>query len=115
MEISKYRLASSNLDQAVNYLVENLNFDYENHSSDMSVLTEEEFHFRTTSSQLNMIVARRSEDFIFLDIIGSAGGSGIFNFDFWSEQGYINKVRKVLDSYCEEYGLTLEVLPKDGV
>jgi len=114
MEISKYRLVSSNLDQVVNFLVENLTFDYENHSSDMSVLTEEEFHFRTSSSQLNMIVARRTEDSIFLDIIGSAGGSGIFNFDFWSEQGYINKVRKVLDRFCEEYGLILEELPKEG-
>lgn len=115
MEISKYKLASSNLDQIVNYLVENLNFDYENHSSNMSVLTEEEFHFRTSSTQLNMIVARMTEDSIFLDIIGSAGGSGIFNFDFWSEQGYINKVRKVLDNYCDEYGLIFEALPKDGV
>ena len=44
MEISKYRLSSNNLDQVVNFLVANLPFDYENHSKDMSVLAQEEYH-----------------------------------------------------------------------
>ena len=50
MEISKYRIDTMDLDQTVNFLVANLSFDYENHSNDMSILAEEEYHFRTSSS-----------------------------------------------------------------
>ena len=60
-----------------------------------------------------MVVVKRRDSALFLDIMGSAGGAGMFNFDFWSEQGYIKKVRKILDDYCEDYGISLEELPRD--
>ena len=66
MEISKYRLATSDLDQLVNYLADNLPFDYENHSIEMSVLAEEEYHLRSGSTQLNMVIAKKKEDYILL-------------------------------------------------
>jgi hypothetical protein len=113
MEISKYRLSTSNLDQVVNFLVANLPFDYENHSKDMSVLAQEEYHLRSSSTQLNMIIAKRQEDIILLDIMGMAGGAGMFNFDFGSEKGYLRKVCVVLERYCEEFGLGIEEIAKE--
>ncbi len=110
MKISKFKISTADLDKTISYLIENLSFDYENHSTDMSVLASEEFYFRNNSTQLNMIIARKKESSIFLDIMGSAGGSGFFNINFWSEKGYIKRVRKVLDKYTEEFNLTIEEL-----
>lgn len=110
MKISKYQIATPDLDKVVNYIVKNLPFDYENHSSDMSILASEEYYLRNNSSQMNMVIAKRKDSSIFIDIIGGAGGKGILNINLWSEQGYIKRVRKVLNNYCEEFGLELEEL-----
>lgn len=59
MEISKYKLSTQDLDQVVNYIADHLPFDCENHSADMSVLTQEEYHLRSTSTQLNMVVIKK--------------------------------------------------------
>lgn len=108
MKIGKFRLLTSDLDKTVNYLVENLSFDYENHSVDMSVLSSEEYYFRNSSTQLNMIIAKKKDSFILVDVIGSAGGTGIFNISWGSEKGYIKTVRKVLDKFCEEYEVEMQ-------
>jgi len=110
MRTTKYKLATDDLDKTVNYLIERLDFDYENHSINMSVLALEEFYFRNSSTQLNMIIAKREESYILIDVMGSAGGTGIFNINWWSEKGYIKRVKRVLDEYAEEFSLTLEEL-----
>ena len=107
MEILKLIIVSSNLDQIVNYLVDHLPFDYENHSAEMSVLAQEEYHLRSTSTQLNMIVAKRKGDSILLDVIGGAGGSGLLNCDFGTEKGYLKKVSEVLECYGDEFGISV--------
>jgi hypothetical protein len=113
MEISKYRLATSDLDQLVNYLADNLPFDYENHSSEMSVLAEEEYHLRSSSTQLNMIIAKKKEDYIHVEIMGCAGGSGLLNCDLGTEKMYLKKVYPVLEMYCGEHSLIMEELTTD--
>ncbi len=110
MEISKFKLLTEDLDQLVNYLADHLPFDYENHSGDMSVLAQEEYHLRSTSTQLNMVIAKKHADYILLDIIGSAGGSGMLNNDFGSEKAYLRKAFAVLERYCEEFTIDLEEL-----
>ncbi|MCX6248021.1 MAG: hypothetical protein NTW10_09825 [Bacteroidetes bacterium] len=76
MKILKLKIGSIDLDKTIDYLADHLQFDYENHSTDMSVLTSEEFYIRNLSAQLNMIIARKTDSHIFIDIIGGAGGSG---------------------------------------
>jgi len=110
MKICRYKLATQNLDQIVNYLADHLPFDYENHSTDMSVLSQEEYQLKSTSTQLNMVVAKRHEDYILLDIMGSAGGTGMLNHDFGTEKGYLKQVSIVIERYCEEFGVEPEVL-----
>jgi hypothetical protein len=112
MEILRYKVISTDLDLLVNYLADHLPFDYENHSPDMSVLAQEEFHLRSSSTQLNMVLAKRHEDYILLDVIGSAGGSGMFNSDFGSEKGYLRKACAVLEGFVEEHGCDLVELEK---
>jgi hypothetical protein len=112
MEILKYKLFSTDLDQLVNFLADHLPFDYENHSPDMSVLAQEEYHLRSTSTQLNMVIAKRQEEYILVDIMGSAGGSGMFNSDFGTEMGYLKTAFAVLERFVEEHGYDIEELEK---
>jgi hypothetical protein len=79
----------------------------------MSVLAQEEYHLRSSSTQLNMIVAKKQGDCVLMDIMGSAGGSGMFNFDFGSEKGYLRKALTVVEMYCEEFGLAMEEIEKE--
>lgn len=102
MNISKFKINTGDLNIVVNYLVEHLSFDYENHCADMSILANEEFYFRNSSTQLNMIIAKKENSGISLDVIGGAGGTGILNINWWSERGYIKRVRKVLEKLAEE-------------
>ena len=108
MKILKLKLHSDDLDKITNYLVENLSFDYENHSTDMSVLASEDYYFRNNSTQLNMIIAKKETSYIILDIMGGAGGSGFLNINWWSEKGYTNRVRKILNRFKEEYNVMME-------
>ena len=108
MKILKLKINDGDLDRLVNYLIEHLSFDYENHSTEMSVIASEEFYFRTFSAQLNMIIARKETSYILIDIVGAAGGSGLLIIDWWSEKGYTNRVKKVLNKYKEEFNLVIE-------
>ena len=108
MKIGKFKLFTSDLDKTVNYLVENLSFDYENHSVDMSILSSEEYYFRNRSTQLNMIIAKKIESCILIDVLGSAGGTGIFNISWGSEKGYIKTVHKIINKFSEEYSVEIQ-------
>jgi hypothetical protein len=114
MKILKLKLGCADLEKTIEYLIENLRFDYENHSIDMSVLASEEFYFRNASTQLNMIIALLDKSEIYIDIMGGAGGSGILNINWWSEKGYTNRVKKVLRKYAAEFNLPLEEIDTTG-
>ncbi len=107
MNITVYTLQSNDLDSLVDYLGAHLSFDYENHSTDMSIIFEERYYWRNKSTQLNMIIAKREKSKIQLDVIAGAGGTGFFNLNRWSEKGYLKRVRKVLDKFTTEFGLEL--------
>jgi hypothetical protein len=108
MKIVKLKLGCPDLDRLIDYLISNLQFDYENHSTDMSILASEDYYFRNNSTQQNMIVAKKADSAITIDIMGGAGGSGFLNINWWSEQGYTNTVKRVLVRYVEEFNLTME-------
>ncbi len=106
MRILKLKLGSSDLVATIDFLINNLKFDYENHSTDMSVLTWEEYYFRKI--QFNMIIVKKEQSHILIDIIGGAGGAGILKITWWSEKRYTNRVRKVLEKYVHEFNFSLE-------
>lgn len=110
MNVSKFRLHTTELEKLTQYLRSALSFDYKNHSEDMNILASERYYLRNNSTQLNMVVVKRNNSMIWIDIIATAGGAGIFNINLWSEKGYIKKVRKVLDQYAENQELVLEEL-----
>jgi len=106
MKVLKFKLGDSDLDKVIAHLVNNLKFDYENHSTDMSILASEEYWFRST--QLNMIIAKKEKSHILIDIIGAAGSTGILHINWWSEKGYTNRVKKVIKEYVDEFKLPLD-------
>lgn len=112
MKISKYKISTTDIDKLVNYLAEELSFDYENSNDDMCLLVSEEFYFRNNSTQVNMVIVKRDDYSLYVDVIGGGGGTGLFNISLWSEKGYIKRVSKVLNKFIEEFGLTLEELLK---
>ena len=59
----------------IKYLKKYLPFEYQNHSSDMSILANEDLHLRTNSSQMDMVILKIEEGSIDIDVIGGAGGT----------------------------------------
>lgn len=108
MNISRYKIFTIDREEFINYLNNYLSFKYENHSSDMSILANEEYYLRNNSTQMNLVILKINENSLDIDIIGSAGGSGIFNINLWSEKGYIKKVKKLLVKFSEEYKIKIE-------
>ena len=103
-------MSTRNLDDLVNYFVDQIQFDYENHSEEISILVKEAFYLRTSSTQNNMLIFKRSGNHILVDIIGSAGGTGLLNFSWGSEASFINKVMHLLKDYCSLNRIELETL-----
>lgn len=114
MEVSRYRIDSTDIDDFVDYLIDELSFNYESHSPNMSLLASEEYYFRNGSTQLNMIVAKSLDNAIVVDVVGAAGGRTIFRFDWGSEIGYIERVAKKLRTYAKDRDVKIEELKMRG-
>jgi hypothetical protein len=108
MTIQKLKIADTDLDRIVNFLIGELNFDYENHSTDMSILLAETIHFRNSYGQANMVILKKEQSSILVDIIGCGGNIGLLGIVGNSEAGYTEKVAKVITRYAEELELSLE-------
>jgi hypothetical protein len=106
----RFKLGSSDLKKIIDYLTDNydLDFIYENHSNDMSILASEDLYLRTGSYQFNMIIGKIENEHIIIDVIGGAGGTGLLNISWGSEKSYTKKVKIILRNYVEESNLTFE-------
>jgi hypothetical protein len=108
MKILKLKVGTTDLDSMKVYIIKNFEFQYENHSADMTILATEDFYFRNNSTQLNMIVAKREESALLIDVIGGAGGAGLLNINWWSEKSYTGKVNNLLQKYAKVNDLTIQ-------
>jgi hypothetical protein len=108
MRIVKHKLSDSDLDKLVNYLIEHLNFSYENHSSDMSIISSEQQYLWSKGYQHNMIVAKKNKSAILIDIIVVSSDQLFYSFKASSHKKYILSVEKVLHEYAKRFDLTLE-------
>ncbi len=112
MNVSRLKVFTTDREKIIGFLTEYQSYKYRNHSADMSVLINEEYYFRNDSTQLNMIILKLKDQSIEIDIIGGAGGTGLFNFNFWSEKGYLKKVKKVLAKFSNEFNIKIEEIEK---
>lgn len=80
----------------------------------MSVLIEENFYWRNSSTQLNVVMAKRKEDRIYITAVGGGGGTGVFNISWGSEKSFLRQMKKLLKQYAETNNFTL-LLKNDGL
>src|SRR3954453_5325906 len=102
MTVLKLKISDDNLDELVNYLIQELSFDYECHSQDMSILMADSFYPIKIQAQVNMMFFKRDTSFILTDIIGAGGGDGILNLDWGTEKGYTKTAAKAIHQYAAE-------------
>lgn len=78
--------------------------DYLNTSDSMIVLGCETYRFRNNSTQWDMVVLKKIEGETHIDIVGTAGGSGLFNISWWSESGFTKSMFRHLVNQCDNNG-----------
>src|SRR5687768_15229667 len=88
------------LTKLVTHLTTSYQVDYVNMSNDMAVLANENFYIRNNSAQLDMLVLKMEDSVLYVDLMGSAGGAGLFNFNFGSERSFIKRTTKIILDYC---------------
>lgn len=108
MKISRFKVYTTDRKMIIKYLKKYLPFEYQNHSSDMSILANEDLHLRTNSSQMDMVILKIEEGSIDIDVIGGAGGVGILNINWGSEKESIKGVRNILLQFSEEFNIKME-------
>lgn len=110
MEIATVKIGTPLLDEFIGQLKQHLSFQYENRSTDMCILAGEDYYIFNDSSQLNMVVAKKEGSTILADAIGGAGGTGIFNFNFFSESEFVNSAIDAMRECCQSMNWDFEVV-----
>lgn len=109
MKVEKYSIETSEATLLMKAITRDLpNADYINVSSDMTIIGYEVYKLRNNSTQMNMLVLKKDDNNYILDVIGAAGGSGIFNISFWSESGFIKQIKRLLTDYCDKHQIRFE-------
>ncbi|WP_343748474.1 hypothetical protein [Fluviicola sp.] len=80
------------------------NNKYIKQTKDMVLAASEVYKMRNGSTQMNMLVLYR-ENGITIDIMGAAGGTGVFNWSWGSEAGFTREMAIRYKNYCEKHGL----------
>ena len=105
MRIESYTLNTSDLVDLRSYLRKEFSIEFGRGAKNFFVLAFEDYYFRTNSTQLEMIVAVLVDSKIRIDVIGSAGGSGLLNLDWGSEKKFLKRFSKVIEKYKEMRGI----------
>ncbi|MCJ8291836.1 MAG: hypothetical protein HRT58_18745 [Crocinitomicaceae bacterium] len=108
MKIRRIAIKSNNIQELGEIAVQYMGKDYVSVTNEMIVIGTESFRLRTSSAQWNMVVLKKQKSKIQIDIIGAAGGIGIFNFSLWSESGFTKKLFQEYLNYCETKGWNFE-------
>ncbi len=72
---------------------------------DMIIIGSEAYRLRTTSSQWEMVVLKKVDNSVRIDVIGTGGGAGIFNISLGSEKSFVNQMVIALRDVCNRNGL----------
>jgi hypothetical protein len=104
MKKMSVRILGPSLEELFEFFQKEMIPDYQNNTDNMFILCFEQFYFRNNSSQMNMVVVKKKSSYLFLDIIGAAGGQGLFGMTWGSERGFSRKMRKKIDGLCNEKG-----------
>jgi hypothetical protein len=110
MQIRRITINHDNLQQLGEIAVEYMGKNYISVTDEMIVIGTESFAWRTSSAQWNMVVLKRKGRNTQIDILGTAGGTGFFNFNWGSESSFTKKLIRHFKNYCEVNNWQLEEL-----
>ncbi len=113
MKTSRFNVETTDIQSLATFVTSQMNISYSNETDDMIIIASEQYKFRTNSTQMNMIIVKKHEFGCCIDIIGAAGGTGLFNFSLWAESGFVKSATKLLENYCtkEDLKMTEEKTP----
>ena len=110
MRIAKLKIAGALQDELISYLTQTVLFDYVNISEELTILANEEFYLRTSSDQLNLIVIKSVGSYLYIDLIGGGGGTGLLGITWGSEGAFVRKTLKIVEAFCESHGESIELV-----
>lgn len=84
----------------LNYLNHNIEFSDANYSDETAVLTTESHRMKQSKQNKNMIILKKHQNYIFINIIENETPRRLFNF---SKENFIKDVTLVFENFCEEY------------
>lgn len=108
MKIKKVEITHDDIMQLAQIAVKQMGQEYVKTSDEMIIIGSESYKMRTNSTQWNMVVLRKKGRKVEIDMVGTAGGSGIFNISWWSESGFTKGMFKHFKKHCEDKGWNLQ-------
>lgn len=108
MHLTKLKLTGINLDTFINFIIEQIEFDYENHSEKMTVLVKEEKSFRHQYYQVNIVTVKEATDCLLLDINSNGIEGRIVDYFVKSEEHFALDFVRILLKNCKELNFRIE-------
>lgn len=108
MRITRIMIDHNNLQELGEVAVQYMGKQYVSVTDEMIVIGKESFRLRTNSSQWDMVVLKRIGRKTQIDIVGAAGGTGLFNFSWWSESSFTKSLLQHFQHYCQLNGWIIE-------
>ncbi|GAB5416418.1 MAG: hypothetical protein Crog4KO_09960 [Crocinitomicaceae bacterium] len=94
-----------NIKSLAKICLSNMGSQYRSVSDDTIVIGSETYRLRTTSSQWEMVVLKKLDNSVRIDVIGTGGGAGVFNISLGSEKSFVNQMMGALRDVCDRNGL----------
>ncbi len=108
MRIAKLKIGGALQDELISYLTQSMLFDYINISAEMTILANEEFYMRTNTDQLNLIIMKRIDAYLYIDLIGGGGGTGLLSITWGSEAAFVKKAMRIVEDFCKTHDEPVE-------
>lgn len=110
MKIAKFRLYLPDFQLLKQEMQRSFELHYVNDTDKMLIACFEEYYFRTNSTQLNMIVVKSEPDYLSIDLVAGAGGTGIFNLSLGAESKFISDATDFLESFASRQQVRFQSL-----
>lgn len=108
MKIKRLIIDNDNIQELGEIAVAYMGKDYISVTDEMIVIGTESYRLRNDSTQWDMVVLRKEKGKAHVDLLGTAGGTGLFNFSWWSESGFTKKLSRKYVAHCEMKGYGFE-------
>jgi hypothetical protein len=99
-------IESTEFNPLINIIKDEFTVEFQSFSKDMIVFVSERFRLRTISSQSEMVILKKEDGKIIVEIIASGGGSGWFNVSWGSEYSFVKKMANKLITYCDKNNIS---------